>query len=484
MRLAHAADIHLGHRQYDDPQRETDVKLAFEHFLGAVGEHDVTAILLPGDLFDSRDVSPKTLNEAESVLADVDAPVVVSPGNHDQSMGTRRELTWLQYLNDNGLITLLSGDPSDDPVFVRTDLATPRQGGGGFVDIEANGETVRCFGVPYRGAYIERDIEPITEGIRAVNEREGTPDATVLLAHFGVDDAVPDLGATVKRAWLTPIEECVDYLALGHIHKRYETGTIGRNPGSLEALDIQEGRWDESHGYYLFDTEDGTADHYLSHRRPYHTMSFDVSGYRTFEDLRGEFETALEEERASVERTCEREIHRDGRGNRREPVVNVRFVGTLLLDHGSFDVETLRELAAERLDALYVQPTNNTERKAIAELLGDIERDEAFDADGTVNTDVLQERVFTTIAGESRYSAETEAVARTLDELEGLVTEEGEDVSEVAAYLGERRRELFPEGAADSGDESASTDTETDDGAETTNEGRTSQQTLDARGSE
>jgi exonuclease SbcD len=481
VRLAHAADIHLGHKQYDNPQRETDVKLAFEHFLGKASEHDVAAILLPGDLFDSRDVSPKTLSEAESVLADVDVPVVVSPGNHDESMSTRRKLTWLQYLNDSGLITLLSANPSDDPVFVRTDSTEPRAGGGGFVDIEENGETVRCFGVPYRGAYIENDLESIAEGIRAVNGREGTPDTTVLLAHFGVEDAVPDLGATVTRASLTPIEDCVDYLALGHIHKRYETGTVGRNPGSLEALDIQEGRWDEGHSYYIFDTVDGTADHHLSHRRPYHTMSFDVSGYRTFEDLRGEFAAALDEERSSLERSCEREIHRDGGGNRREPVVNVRFVGTLLLDHGSFDVEALRELAAERLDALHVQPTNNTERKAIAELLGDIERDEAFDADGTVNTDVLQERVFTTIAGESRYSAETDAVARTLDELEGLVTEDGEGVSEVADYLGERRRELFPEGAADSGDESASDDVGT---SETASEGRTSQRTLDARGSE
>jgi exonuclease SbcD len=477
MRLAHAADVHLGRRQYGLSQRETDVKLAFEHFLGKVGEHDAAAILLPGDLFDSRNVSPKTLSEAESVLADVDVPVVVSPGNHDQSMGARRELTWLQYLNDSGLITLLSASPSDDPVFRRTDLAEPRAGGGGFVDIESDGETVRCFGVPYRGAYIERDLPKVAEGIRAVNEREGMPDTTVLLAHFGVEDAVPDLGATVKRAWLTPIEECVDYLALGHIHKRYETGTVGRNPGSLEALDIQEGRWDEGHGYYIFDTEDGTADHHLSKRRPYHTMRFDVSGYRTFEDLRGEFAAALEEERSSVDQSCEREIHRDGGGNRRKPVVNVRFVGTLLLDHGSFDVEALRELAAERLDALYVQPTNNTERKAIAELLGDIERDEAFDADGTVNTDVLQERVFTTIAGESRYSAETEAVARTLDELEGLVTDDGQGASEAADYLGERRRELFPDGAVDSGDESTSDDVEA-------GEGPTSQQTLDARGSE
>ena len=492
MRLAHAADIHLGHRQYDLSQRESDVRLAFEHFLKKTREHDVTAILIPGDLFDSRDVSPKTLKRAESLLADVEVPVLVSPGNHDQSMSTRRELTWLQYLNDSGLVTLLSGTPRDEPAFVRTDLAEPRQGGGGFVDIESDGETVRCFGVPYRGAYIDTDLPKVADGIRAVEEREGPADTTVLLAHFGVDDAVPDLGATVKRAWLTPIEERVDYLALGHIHKQYETGTVGRNPGSLEALDIQEGRWDEAHGYYVFDTEDGTAEHRLSHRRPYHTMSFDVSDYRTFEDLRVEFAAALDDERPSVERTCEREIHCDGNGNRRAPVVNVRFVGTLLLDHGSFDVEALRDLAADRLDALYVQPTNNTERKAIADLLGDVERDEAFDADGTVNTDVLQERVFTTIAGESRYSAETEAVARTLDELEGLVTNEGEGVSEVADYLGERRRELFPDGAAESGDEPAGADVETGDGAETgetasddaASEGRTSQQTLDARGSE
>lgn len=175
VRLAHVADVHLGHRQYGREQREADVKLAFEHFLGKAREHDVTAILLPGDLFDSRDVSPKTLSEAESVLADVDVPVIVSPGNHDQSMGARRELTWLQYLNDTGLITLLSGDPGDDPVFVRTDLDDPRRGGGGFVDIENDGETVRCFGVPYRGAYIESDLPKIAEGIRATDEREDRP---------------------------------------------------------------------------------------------------------------------------------------------------------------------------------------------------------------------------------------------------------------------------------------------------------------------
>jgi DNA repair exonuclease SbcCD nuclease subunit len=353
----------------------------------------------------------------------------------------------LQYLNDKGLVTLLSADLSGDrATFAPTDTDDPRRGGGGYVDLDVDGEVIRCFGLQYRGAYIERDLPNVVEGIRTVNDSEGEPDATILLAHFGVDDAVPDLGANVARASLTDLEELVDYIALGHIHKRYESGTVARNPGSLEAFNIQEGRWDDSHGYYIYDTTDDTAEHYLSKRRPYYTLNFDVSGYRTFEDLRSDFETEIEDARSDVESVCQRKIHLDGRGDRRKPIINIRFEGTLLLDHVTFDVEVLSTIAEETLDALYVQPTNHTERKAVRELLGELERDEAFNPDGSVNTDALQDRVFTTIAGESRYSDQEEAVAETLDHVEGLVNDEGQSVSEVAEYLKDRRRELFPDG--------------------------------------
>ncbi|MEF8979252.1 MAG: DNA repair exonuclease [Haloarculaceae archaeon] len=453
MRIAHAADIHLGHRQYGLKQRETDARLSFQHFLSQARARDTDAILIPGDLFDSRDIRPQTLQQTEALLEDVEQPVVVSPGNHDENMSRRRDLTWLEYLNNKGLITLLSAELSSDrATFAPTDSADPRQGGGGYVDFERNDEVVRCFGLQYRGAYIERDLPNVADGIQAVNQSEGEPDTTILLAHFGVDDAVPDLGANVARAALTDLEDFVDYIALGHIHKQFESGTVARNPGSLEALDIQEGRWDDSHGYYVYDTVADTAEHHLSKRRPYDTLNFDVSEYRTFEDLRADFETKLENKRPDVEEVCQRDIHRDGQGNRREPIINVRFEGTLLLDHTTFDVETLTELAEDELDALYVQPTNHTERKAVQELLGELDRDEAFNPDGTVNTDALQERVFTTIAGESRYSVEAEEVAETLDNVEGLVNEDGQSVAEVADYLRERRRELFPEGPGETTD--------------------------------
>ena len=448
----HLADIHLGRQQYGLPQRATDAKLSFEHALSQVSTAEADAVLLPGDLFDSRDVRPDTLASVEEVLADVDVPVIVSPGNHDQNMSRRRNLTWLQYLNNKGLITLLSADFAGDRAsFAPTDPDTPRQGGGGYVDLETDEGVVRVFGVQYRGAYMKRQIPAVVDGIESVNSSEGEPAATVVLAHFGIDDAVPDLGATVSVAALTPLMDAVDYVALGHIHKRYEVENV-YNPGSLEAFSVQEGRWTDAHGYYVVDTADWSATHRVSKRRPYVTVEFDVSGYRTFDDLRAAFEDAVGDEQEMVERVCSNAEFQAGDGSRRAPIVNLRLTGTLLLDHVAFDVDSLREIAEETLDALYVQPTDNTERKAIQELLGDIDRDEAFAADGTVNTDALQERVFTTLAEESRYSAAADDVAATLDELEGLVTEDGAGVGEAASYLRERRRELFPEGVGETGE--------------------------------
>ncbi|MFC3957657.1 metallophosphoesterase family protein [Halovivax cerinus] len=454
MRLAHAADIHLGHRQYGLSQREVDGRLSFQKFLSQAREHDADAILIPGDLFDSRDIRPETLQQTEDILENVDKPIIVSPGNHDQNMSRRRSLTWLQYLNNRGIITLLSADLTGDQAsFVQTDADDPRKGGGGYVDLKRDGNLVRCFGLQYRGAYIERDLPAVADGIRTVNDTEDEPDVSILLAHFGVDDAVPDLGANVARSALTDIEDLVDYIALGHIHKQYESGDAAHNPGSLEAFDIQEGRWSDEHGYYIYDTETGTAEHHLSKRRPYVTLDFDVSGYRTFEDLRGDFEDEVADARSDVEGTCQRSIYRDGNDGRRSPLINLRLEGTLLLDHATFDVETLTDIVEKELDALYTQPTNHTERKAVQELLGDLERDEAFNPDGTVNTDALQERVFTTIAGESRYNGETNAVAETLDRTENLVNEDSQSTAGVAEYLRERRRELFPDGAGAEDDE-------------------------------
>jgi DNA repair exonuclease SbcCD nuclease subunit len=462
VKIAHVADIHLGRRQYNYDQRATDARLSFDSFLNET--RDADAVVIPGDLFDSRDIRPETLEATEEALDDLDRPVFVSPGNHDQNMSRQRKQTWLEYLNNRGLVTLLSADLAGDRAgFAPTDATDPRPGGGGYVDLHKGGEHVRLFGFQYRGAYTADEIERVAEGIEAVKNAEGAAETTILLAHFGVENAVPDLGANVSRADLTPLEDVVDRLLLGHIHKQYESVGFAYNPGSLEAFDVGEGRWD-GHGYYVHDTTTGETSYRHSKRRPYHTLRFDVTGYQTYSELRRAFEESLSDAASSVKTTCAKEIHQAGDGSRRDPIVNVRFEGTLELGHSAFDVNELTELTETRLEAFHVQPTDGTERQAVQELLGDLDREEAFSEDGTVETGVLQDRVFETLAEESQYGGAAESVAETLSETEQLVTDDGEGTASVAEFLRDRRRELFPDGP---GGEADGTDTEQTDETDT-----------------
>ena len=95
--LTHIADTHLGHRQYGLKQREDDmVSTVRTTFQEMIGERETDGILLPGDLFHSRDVRPKVLDKVEQELSQLpdDVPVLVSRGNHDENL-TPREVTWL-----------------------------------------------------------------------------------------------------------------------------------------------------------------------------------------------------------------------------------------------------------------------------------------------------------------------------------------------------------------------------------------------------
>src|SRR5919202_4431819 len=72
----------------------------------------------------------------------------------------------------------------------------------------------------------------------------------------------------------------VEYVALGHTHKRFEIEGWAFNPGSLEAVSIDEYR--EERGLYLVEVGDDkqiNARHSRDYtQRPFQRLSFDVSG--------------------------------------------------------------------------------------------------------------------------------------------------------------------------------------------------------------
>jgi DNA repair exonuclease SbcCD nuclease subunit len=466
-RLLHAADIHLGHRQYNVTKRQGDMFLTFRKTLKeGVANHDTDAILIPGDLFHSRDLRPSVLESAEQAFEVVpdDVPVLVSPGNHDQNLN-RRAMTWLEYLHQRDVITLLqpdfegvsSGERPVEDLFPSPAAAEDSDGTGvegtvpGYVDLDVSDfdAPVRVFGLEYRGGYIDTALDQAHTAIDAVNNRVGEPVHTVLLAHFGVADEVPDLGASVRYTTLQQFEGLVDYLALGHIHKPYEGPADDPwffNPGSLEAHDTQEARWDL--GYYVTDIEQDSIEphHHTSKRRPFYSFNWDVDGYASWADLIAAFDEAVADERSDVVDFCSGQQYVTSDGTPRAPVIDFRSQGHLEFDRRDLNVDALESKLTEATDAIHVQTKVSVTTAEILDLVEGLDEDAVFTDTGMLRTEVLEGEVFTTVAEQTPYAEDSEATAEVLARAKELVIEEDASGDSVADYLQRRRQEVFTGG--------------------------------------
>lgn len=120
MRLAHAADTHLGYRAYTrmassgHNQRETDVALAFRAMVNGMIEARPDVVLFAGDFFDAPKPSNTAIRFAVAQLQRIKTelpgvPVVIISGNHDEN---RRMETGsiLPMFADLGLADVAQGD--------------------------------------------------------------------------------------------------------------------------------------------------------------------------------------------------------------------------------------------------------------------------------------------------------------------------------------------------------------------------------------
>ena len=156
-------------------------------FQEMIEERGTDAILLPGDLFHSRDLRPKILHQIEQELERIpdEVPVLVSRGNHDENL-TPRDVTWLNYLHQRGHIVFLQAELNADPETAWLNPYDPEEPGqsAGFYDIDAADVDgpVRVFGLQWRGAKTDQALQQVAKGIKETNEMHGEPAWTVLLA--------------------------------------------------------------------------------------------------------------------------------------------------------------------------------------------------------------------------------------------------------------------------------------------------------------
>ncbi|MCH7799942.1 MAG: DNA repair exonuclease [Chloroflexi bacterium] len=78
LRLLHMSDLHISSDIYAD-----EAFRGFEAALQLGVEKGADVALIAGDLFDNGRVKQKLMDQVWSMLADVERPVIVLPGNHD-----------------------------------------------------------------------------------------------------------------------------------------------------------------------------------------------------------------------------------------------------------------------------------------------------------------------------------------------------------------------------------------------------------------
>lgn len=447
-RFVHFSDAHVGHRQYGVKKRRDDMYMTFRSTILDAVDNEADFAVFSGDLFHNKNVNARALSDAENGLAEffkAEIPVVGIQGNHDANL-YKEDLNWLEYLHSRERLVLLEADlKGEGPVFEKHDFEEPGTSSG-YVDIDG----VRVFGLQYLGQRTGDYLEEVAEAIQKVNEKDGEPEMTILLGHFGIEDHVPGMAGGISFNQLEPLEEVVDYLGLGHLHKQYSHGEWVFNPGSLEAHNTREAQWD--HGYYTVDCNSNGFDAEFSHskRRPFYRVEFVVDNYNTPEEFEKGFEQKIDEALPNLRSKQQQDRYKAG-DSVRDSVIDLHLKGLLQFSRSQLDIDWVREFVEEKMDALYVNISDATESKETASILQDLDdgEDAVRDEDGQIDRGKLESAVFRKLAGQdSRFRDKEDEVAETLSVVKRSVLAD-ESPESVAETVKNRRRDLFPEMGGD-----------------------------------
>jgi DNA repair exonuclease SbcCD nuclease subunit len=435
----HIADTHLGYEQYGVRGRFNDFSQAFWGIIDDAIKRNVDFLIIAGDLFHKRAIDAQTLIHAiEGLkrLKDRDIPVIGIEGNHDRSF-YRDGTSWLQFLCYQGYIKLLTPIMRDGAPQI-----TPWQPGtmlGSHVDL-LNGR-LRVYGLHWQGASTARSLEGL---VKALQEARSTEDAEgveyrLLIMHTGVDGEVPRVQGLPTLAQFQPLRECVDYLALGHVHKPYEFAGWMYNPGSPETCSAEEAQW-EKRGYYYVEIDTDMPERIIDpekkeRRHHAHLISNPRRPFVRY-DLRVD---ALTEPEAVYERLthyCQREGTRY-KQEQSYPVVQIHLTGTLSFDVSALDTGRMEAMVRETFQPLYVRVDNHTNDQEYTPSEGDLDgRDRSV-------WHKLERRIFEDLVGlDARYLPAKEQWGAVLSEIKQSALRK-EDSEQIAQYLRGKREELL-----------------------------------------
>lgn len=213
MRLLHTGDLHLDSpfcaygKRDAERQREAGRELLRRIFECAKAE-ECDMLLIAGDLFDSRFVTPESAELFIKLVSECDIPVVLSPGNHD-------------FYTEGGFYAAARSRLGDKlTVFSSSELQT----------YDFDEQRVRLYGYAFTSAALLQS--PLSDA----DTPEDNGYLKILCAHADISSPVsryaPITFSEIERIGF-------DYVALGHIHNR---GECEDGEGRVRYCGFAEGR--------------------------------------------------------------------------------------------------------------------------------------------------------------------------------------------------------------------------------------------------
>ena len=349
MKFLHIADIHLGCRRYNLDERVKDFARSWYDVIERYAlAREVDFVLIAGDFFNARKVEPEAMNHAMAGLGrlrDAGIPVVAIEGNHDQK-DSISDYSWMRSLSQWGYLVLL--EPAQDEEGNMALTAWDEEARtGSYIDLAG----ARIFGTHWYGTSANAAVPLLVEALRRAH---GAGLFNILLLHTDVEGQLnrPNIPAlSLER--MKELQGLVDYLALGHTHKRFEIEGWAFNPGSLEAVSIDE--YKEERGVYLVTVDkkgQPHAEHLRDYRqRPFQRLNFDVSGVDSPEAVH-------EGVMAVVHSSARRHVAADD--DSPAPIIEINLRGHLGFKNSLLDIPRMREEVKKLTGALHVLVTNRS----------------------------------------------------------------------------------------------------------------------------
>lgn len=208
VRFIHSADWQLGmSRRFLDASdalpRYQQARIDAIRAIGdAARDHDAQFVVVAGDVFETNQPDPRTVDRACEALGSIDVPVYLLPGNHDPLDGASvfRSAAFRSAVPDHVVVL---------------DDETPRP---------VPGVAAEVVGAPWRSKAPTRDLaaDAVASLLPAASDT-----VRVLVAHGAVDAGVApdrDATATIRAAALQAAidDGRIDYVALGDRHSTWQ----------------------------------------------------------------------------------------------------------------------------------------------------------------------------------------------------------------------------------------------------------------------